>query len=261
MSALAVAAMVAFSCNKDPKPEPKPADDDNPPVKELHQSLKGSDYAILCMDDETFASIENKVSLDLRNNGDNCNWYDWVGNIVGRDTTGANFYGVTPEHKNWYYLKLMDISAGWSGGALNVTLETPGLVDYFADVNKDQSHYYLHFALRMNDTRGLAIYPSWTNGLPKDNGQNLQEGYKVSVGPAKITVYDKVVNGMRELDLVKPISGEFKAGEWNEYEICVADFGYDFSKAEGDNPNLFVANPGTQLYLAYELDAMFYYKK
>jgi len=244
-AAVAAVAMVAVSCQKDPNGKKEKEEE-----KQLHTSLQGSNYAICCMDDDTYASIEEKIMLDLRNNGDNANWYDWAGNIIPIDKTGTNFYGV--DKQNWYYLKLDNISAGWSGGGLNVALTTPGLTEYFAEVAKEPQNYYLHFAYRNNESNtGLAIYPAWVG----------QEAFKFAVGDAKITVYDSSLGRLDEKSLIQPISGQYKVGEWNEYEVCVKDFGYDYTVTEGAAPNVFCANPGTELGKAYELDAIFYYKK
>ena len=244
LATVASISMVATSCHTaDPEPEPEPE-------PELHLSLQGTNYAICCMDDDTFASIEEKISLDLRNNKNDCNWYDWANNIIPVEKSGKNFYGV--DKQNWYHLKLDNISAGWSGGGLNVSLSKAGLIDYFAEVAKEPEKYYLHFAYRNNQANtGLAIYPAWVG----------QEGFKFAVGDASITIYDSSLGRMDEKTVIKPISGEYKVGEWNEYEVCVKDFGYDYTKTQGADPNLFCANPGTELGKEYEIDAIFYYRK
>lgn len=247
-------ATVFASCEKgngnnndsEPAPDPEP---------ELHTSLKGSDYAIVFMDDTTIGSIEEKISLDLRNNGANINWYDWAGNTMGIEKSGKNFYGG--DETSWLAIKLADVGAGWSGAGMNVTSDTPGLKDYFARVAAEPSKYYLHFAYKSSQSgKGAVIYPAWYSN----------DTYKVSIGETAQTVYDSSIGVTEEKELLTPLSGQYKAGEWNEYEICVADFNYDYSAEYSDGAtNVFCvllgADAENDLNKEFEVDAVFYYKK
>lgn len=249
MAAAVAASVVLMSCSKDNTDQGKEPEPDPEPV--LHSSLQGTDYAVLFMDDETADSIIEKISLDLRVNNANVNWYDWAGNTMVLECSGNNFYGLAD--KKWLNVKLADNSAGWSGMGMNVTSDTPGLKDYFARVAAEPDKYYLHFAYKSTQSgKGNVIYPAWY----------AQDSYKVSIGEVAQTVYDSTMGANDEKDLISPLSGSYVANEWNEYEICVSEFNYDYSAESTDSAtNVFCVLPGTDVDKECQLDAVFFYKK
>lgn len=248
LAAASIAAIVLVSCEKK---NVDPTDDDDQDEVVLHESLKGTDYAIIFMDDATAESIIEKVSLDLRVNDANVNWWDWAGNTMILDCTGNNFYGLADTE--WLYIKLADNSAGWSGAGMNVTSDTPGLKEYFARVAAAPEKYYLHIAYKSTQSgKGNVIYPAWYTN----------DAFKVSIGEVAQTVYDATISADDEKDLITPLSGAYKANEWNEYEICVKDFNYDYAAEYTDaNTNVFCVLPGTEVDKECQLDAVFYYRK
>lgn len=207
---------------------------------ETGSSLSGSDYAVVVLDETSLGKISSKVAVNLGPDDSNSFLYVWSDTYTGGTCSGVNFYG---EAADW--TSLVVTSVGWSGCGFFIASEPAGLADWRARVAADPSSYYLHFALkpgkatdihRVQVVWGSTQYAAGLGGSFNDNGNISAE--------------------------LKPLSGTYTPGEWNEYEISVAEMGINFNqslKDGGDNYLTFLSGgvTGTQL----DLDAVFFYKK
>lgn len=210
----------------------KPAD--------LHSSLKGSDYAVVVLDETSLGAIGGNVAVNLGPDDTNSFLYIWDGTYNAGVCSGVNFYGQAAD---WTALTVG--SVGWSGCGFFLSTEPEGLADWRARVAAAPESYYLHFALKPGNEGDIHCISfiwgdtKWAAGIGgdfNDNGAVSNE--------------------------VKPVGGTLVANEWNEFEISVADMGINFNqslKDAGDNYITFLSGgvAGTQL----NLDAVFVYKK
>lgn len=214
--------------------------DDNGGKTETVSSLSGSDYAVVVLDETSLGKISSKVAVNLGPDNSNSFLYVWSETYTGGTCSGVNFYGEAAE-----WTSLVVTSVGWSGCGFFIKSEPAGLADWRTRVAADPSSYYLHFALkpgkatdihRVQVVWGSTQYAAGLGGDYNDNGTISAE--------------------------LKPLSGTYTPGEWNEYEISVAEMGINFNQAlkdDGDNYLTFLSGSveGTQL----DLDAVFFYKK
>ena len=219
----------------------------------LHASLQGSDYYVLFMDDASYAAIEDKVVADFRpstlEDGTVVVNIDvWSGTYTAGTNSGLGFYGAAT---GW--VSFVVGGAGWSGGAwdlYNGETDVPD-VDKVTAIADDLDSYYLHFAYKTNqEGKSHLAYMTWPSAD--------YAGSSFAFGDPAVPYVD---NGIT-YNPVAPVGGEFVVGEWNEYEIPLADMGLDFSQDPLDAAiNLFAFLSGGVAGTTLDLDAVFIYKK
>ncbi|MCD8313953.1 MAG: hypothetical protein LUC24_07320 [Bacteroidales bacterium] len=245
--------MTMVSCSDDDKNEPtvvNPDDPDTPdnpktpdePEDTTPASLTGSDYYVIVLDDDSYELISDNVSLDLRggwqdDNGDyhGDELWIWENTYEGGTCSGLNFYGGVSE-----WCSLVVTNVGWSGlGWCTYLDDEQGVLEH----NIDDS-YYLHFAYKSSQSgTGHEIYVCGPDGT---------EGNHVYFGETALG---------SDYSLVTPVSGEYEAGEWNEYEIPMSTFGLDWSADYSYGANLVCVLSGATAGTTLDLDAVFIYKK
>ena len=94
LSAVVMSTACIFSaCGKDdPKNNGGLKDPDGEENANLHESLKGSEYAVIALDEESYKAIEKKVTLDLRVDETSKFLYVWDQTYTGGVCSGLNFY-------------------------------------------------------------------------------------------------------------------------------------------------------------------------
>lgn len=255
LAGLLLAAVTFASCEKTSSDDGSQIKDDGSSSTDgttLHESLKGSNYYVLFLDDDSYASIEDKVVADFRpavaDEQTIVNIDVWSGTYTAGTNSGLNFYGSV---SGW--VSFVVGSAGWSGGAwalYNGTADVPG-VDKVAAIADDIDSYYLHFAYKTSQSGKSHLgYMTWPSA---DTA-----GSKFAFGDPSVPYVD---NG-ESFTPVLPVSGEFKVGEWNEYEIPLKDMGLDFSAEPLKAAiNLFAFLSGGVSGTTLDVDAVFIYKK
>ena len=236
LSAVALSAACVFSsCQKDGSNKGGLKGEGEKEDTNLPESLKGSAYAVISMDDNSYKAIEKKVLTDLRVDDTSRSLYVWSDTYVGGTSSGLNFYGEASE-----WISLIVTTAGWSGAGFNIHDDAPASA--FVKDAADLANWKFHFAYKGAENLAQAGIIAW-------NGKE----YKFSFGGASF-----VDNGVT-YPLVKPLSGEFVPNEWNEYEIALTETGIDFTVDGKGNYFSFLSGgvQGTTL----DLDAVFFYKK
>lgn len=228
-------------------------DDDEGGEVSLHPSLQGSDYYVLFMDDDSYASIEDKVVADFRPAVDAegntvVNIDVWSGTYTAGTNSNVGFYGAAT---GW--VSFVVGNGGWSGGAwdlYNGVVDVPN-VDKVTAIADDLESYYLHFAYKTaQEGKSHLMYMTWPSA---DTA-----GKSHAFGDPSVPYDD---NGIQYTPIL-PVSGEFVVGEWNEYEIPLADMGLDFSQEPLKAAiNLFAFLSGGVAGTTLDLDAVFIYRK
>ncbi|MGN1211010.1 MAG: hypothetical protein ACI4TM_04945 [Candidatus Cryptobacteroides sp.] len=237
-ASLAVLAMAA-GCTKDNSGandnDNTLKDDEDITIDEtLPESLKGKKYAPIALDEESAAAIKDRVVTDLYVNGSTINLWVWNG-YEGGVSAGLNFYGYAVGQT-----ALTVNSTDWSGAGWCVADEAP--VESF--VGSDSlNDWYFH----------MGYYTSQENKVHLMSVVWAGQSYVFAIGQG--TYVDKDV----PYQAIKPVGGSFKVGEWNEYEICLADMGLDFSKTHIGNYLTVVS--GNEVGTTFVADAIFFYKK
>ena len=252
----AAACLFAVSCGKDDNKGGSLKNNDGGD-SELAASLKYSKYIPVILDGESAKAIESKIAVDLRPN-DTTNWlWIWDETYAGGAGAGLNFYGNTEG-----YTDLIVGSVGWSGGGFCIYSsydkknEETGDTDH---LTADPDPFTL-----IKSTLGTAPQ-DWTFHLAFKGAARQAHligldyagsSYKFVVGEGSMTDAGVTYNA------IAPVSGEYEAGEWMEYEIPVADLGLDYSSEahkNGENVVWFLSGPtaGNEL----KIDAVFFYKK
>ncbi|PKB15519.1 Ig-like domain-containing protein [Flavobacterium sp. 5] len=199
-------------------------------------SLSGSNYFVLQLDDVSFASIQSKVTADLRPDDVNKNLYIWENTLSAGTPAGTNFYGLS---QGW--VSLVVGTVGWSGAGWNTNADF-GPVD-MTDLFDNPGDYYLHIGYKTSQTgRPIAIIVNDGNA----------DG-KFSIGG------DFVDNGTTYPSFATITTD----GKWNSIEVPVTklnELGLFFDKPLVKKNILAVLGGGTA-GTTIDLDAIFYYKK
>lgn len=240
---LAVAAsLLAVSCGKDNNNGGSTKNDGDKITGDAPESLSGSNYFPVILDEESIELIKNKIVLDMRMNPDQGRNLDiWAAGetYTAGDAPGTNFYG----HIGYTQL-VCAAPASWSGGGIsNAKAEE---VSKFADVAAHPEQYYFHLGYKgkANEAHLIRVF-----GLGGE-----KDVYEFAIGQGSVNV-----DGVNYA-AVAPADGEFEAGEWVEYEFSIKDMGLNFG---GADPYVYCMtflsgnNPGAEL----SLDAIFIYKK
>lgn len=250
ISFFAMAAMLStalVSCNKDNGTPGTGNEGGELPGITLPASLSGSEYIVVQLGAEELEAIKSKVTVNMMpyttdSDKDGIALYVWEGTYAGGTCSGLNSYGFTDEWVNLYVT-----SVGWSGAAYNLTAD--GLVDRASDWAKfkaiagNESDWYFHFAYKSEQVSSHVGQIHWAGG-----------DYNFVFGDPAGTFTDG--NEIR----LTPVSGEYKTGEWNEYEVCLADTPINFA-ADATSENFFTFLSGGVTGTTLDMDAIFFYKK
>lgn len=247
-----VASIAAVSCNKDDKGGSTKTDEGGIDTS-LPTALQHSAFIPVVLDGTSFESIKDKVVVDLRVDDKTNNLWVWDKTYTGGAGEGLNFFGNTEG-----YIDLLVGTVGWSGAGFCVyTSFTPegaeepfvAAVDPFEKINgsigADPANWVFHLAYK-GEAR-VAHIIILTFGTKK---------YTFAIGEGSLE--DSGVS----YNAIAPVSGEFEAGEWMEYEIPVQDLGIDFTAKDSANgTNVVTLLSGGVTGTEIKLDAVYYYKK
>lgn len=200
----------------------------------LHESLKGSEYVVVALDDNSLTTLGNKVKLNLGVDDVTRHFYVWDNTYVGGTCAGLNFYGEASE-----WTSLVVTSVGWSGAAWFSDVTIPA----FASSAEDLANWKFHCALKGVAGKAHNIVLTW-------NGAT----YKFAIGDGSIEI-----DGVK-YDAIAPVGGKFTAGIWNEYEVNLVDTGLNYS-VEGKSDNYISILSGGETGKVVDIDALFFYKK
>lgn len=205
---------------------------------ELHASLQGSEYVTISLDEYSTAAIQSKIKASYQLDDTNVFFYIWESTYNAGTASGLNFYG---EATGWTSLVVSTV--GWSGGGWCVV--APEFIPAFVENTADLNNWYFHLAYKGAANVPHCVVLSWQSGE-----------YKFAVGQGTFTD-----NG-QSYPAIAPTSGTFQPNVWNEYEVCLADTGFNYA---ADNTvskaNLAAILSGGQAGVTCDLDAIFFYKK
>ncbi len=209
----------------------------NAKIGELAESLKGSNYTIIQLDETSFSAIEDKVINDLRPDDTNKFLYIWDGTFTGGTPTGLNAYG---QSEGWP--SFIVGGSGWSGAGYAIN-PTYGQID-MTDMYNNPDDYVFHIALKSSQASSSFLF-IFADGTAEA---------KICIGSAAYedggVTYEAYADFTRD-------------GEWHEIEIPASKFrelGVFYNQAFSDvNILAFLAGgvQGTTL----DYDACFFYKK
>lgn len=205
-------------------------------------SLQGSAYVPVSLDAVSTEEIADKIVTNLTVNDQTIFLYLWDGTYIGGNSSGLNFYGDAA-----VWTSIVSAGLGWTGGGFCIADTAP--VAGFCQT-ADLENWYFHFAYKQTKANVPQLMTIiWAS-----------KEYKFAYG-ADYIEYSSSGDGsiVAQHTAIAPVSGEFKLGEWNEYEICLADMGIDFSQTSSGN--YLVVNTEATIGNTLDLDAVFFYKK
>jgi uncharacterized protein YjdB len=200
------------------------------------QSLKGSDYFVVQLDETSFASISSKVIQDLRPNDVEKNLFIWENTFNAGTPAGTNFYGLS---QGWISLVVGNV--GWSGAGFNATAAY-GDIDMTRMFDKPED-YYLHIGFKTSQAT-----PSFAFIL---NDGNVEGRFAIGG--------DFIDNGT----VYKSLAAVTRDGKWNSIDIPVTklnELGVFYNKPFKDK-NVLALLAGGTVGTTVDLDAVFFYKK
>lgn len=205
---------------------------------DLHASLQGSEYVTLALDEYSAKAIEDKIKAAYYVDDTNVFFYIWENTYAAGTSAGLNFYG---EATGW--TSLVVGSVGWSGGGWCVT--NPEYVPAFVSDAADLANWKFHIAYKGAANVNHCVVLYWNGGE-----------YKFAIGQG--TFVDNDV----QYPAISPVGGEFKANAWNEYEVSLAETGFDYTKNNTvSKANLAAILSGGVAGTTLDVDAIFFYKK
>lgn len=217
-----------------------PGGNDNPGgnTGDLHASLQGSEYVTISLDEYSTAAIQNKIKASYQLDDTNVFFYVWEETYAAGTSSGLNFYG---EATGWSSIVVG--SVGWSGAGWCV--KNPEYIPAFVENTADLSNWYFHVAYKgaANVAQCMILY--WRGSE-----------YKFAIGQGSFTDAGVTYNA------IAPTSGTFQPNVWNEYEVCLADTGFNYA-SDNTTPaaNLAAVLSGGVPGTTCDLDAVFFYKK
>lgn len=232
---------------------------------EMPASLKGSDYIVLSLGDEEYEYIEdnakvcNMMPYNINNDeskpGIALYIWDQGGQLTYSpgEASGINSYGFG---EGWVSFVVAQV--GWSGAGYSFTKD--GVADRadaiakFAEIEKNPGNWYFHFAYKSEQDA-----KSHVGGIAWKDAAGNEVKYEFVFGDPTGTFDD----GGKVTNRILPVSGEYRKGEWNEYEIKISDTPIDYSVATGmtAGTNLFWMLSGPDTGTTLDLDAIFFYRK
>lgn len=225
--------------------------DDGGSSVQLPAALTGSDYYVFFLGESEYKAIEKKVSANLMPNSSNVFVDVWQTGetYTGAETVGLNSFGFG---EGWLAFAV-NTGTTWSGGAISTRPSEDGTVALpAADLSKimdNPSEWYFHFALK-SDVAGESHVIDLYWGDQENGGSH----YPVVAGANPGDFTDGVTT------YPVPVSGEYKVGEWNEYEIPISQTGLNFNLPIAAG-NLVAFLSGGTAGKTLNLDAVFIYKK
>ncbi|NME68124.1 Ig-like domain-containing protein [Flammeovirga aprica] len=201
------------------------------PVPEV---LQGEDYYVISLDETAFATIESKVTYDLRTDDVDKNFYIWENTLLAGQPSGNNYFGL---EEGW--MSLVVGSVGWSGAGYNVGSGF-GSIDMTPLYNNPEE-YYFHVA--MKSASASTVYTLiFSDGIAE----------------AKV-----VMGAGPDGDGVAPYGDFERNGEWQEISIPLTHLheqGVFYNQAVS-NVNIFAFLAGGNSGDTVDVDAVFFYKK
>lgn len=210
--------------------------------EELHASLKGSEYVIVSLDEYSTAAIKDKIKASYQVDDTNVWFYIWDENPQTYDPGtggGLNFYGEA----TGYTSLVVSGRANWSGGGWCVL--NPEYIPAFAESTADLKNWYFHIAYKGAAGVPHCIILYWQG-----------KEYKFVIGQGTF------VDGAFSAAAIAPTSGAFQPNVWNEYEVCLADTGFNYATANTvSKANIAAVLSGGVAGTTLDVDAIFFYKK
>ncbi len=201
------------------------------------ESLNGSNYYVIALDEASFQSISENVVADLRANEEDAFLYIWENTYEAGTSTGPNSYGQVD---GWISLSVTNV--GWSGFGINVK-DTEKL-NLMAAISEKPEDYYLHIAIKGRTATTHLI------GLESTQGK-----WGIAIGPNAFvdggTTYPAFANYTTD-------------GEWNHIDIPMTEFTNNGVYYRNDNTadfNVLYVLSGGVNGTSLDLDAVFIYKK
>lgn len=226
--ATVVATHGAFSANCVVTVTPKELD-----PGDLPESLQGSDYYIVHLDESTSPFIEGKISEDFRPDEVSKFLYVWDDTFSAGTPNGLNFYD---QAEGWVSLIVGNV--GWSGAGYNVSADY-GEID-MTNLYNNPEDYVFHIALKSGQEYSSFMF-IFSDGTSEA---------KIVVGPAP-------------LEDIAPTMEFPRDNEWHSLEIPVTklnELGVFYNEPFSD-VNIFAFLAGGVQGVTLDLDACFFYKK
>ncbi|MDR0730017.1 MAG: hypothetical protein LBF19_07860 [Prevotellaceae bacterium] len=244
---------IAFACSSGANDDPDPntggdtTDVPTPPIPvDLHESLKGSDYYVIYLDDVSFAALGGdlqgtRVKKKLLPDDVVNTIFNWITEGTGLLTydfgtaNGPNAYGQPEGYMAWVVS-----THGWSGGGFLLNTDLTELSNNAAD-------YHFHFAIKSPTNQPNAGYQfnfGWP-GVPRDGEIKIYAGPPAQAPANTAWVEDYPHDG-----------------EWHHFDVpmsTIAGRGWIWpSSGEGYLPSF---SSGGVAGTEFNLDAVFIYKK
>lgn len=214
------------------QPSQNPETPEDPPVPGgLHPSLSGYDYVLLALDEVSKSSLEGRVKADYTVDGVNSFLYIWEDTYSAGTSSGTNFYGIS---EGWTSLRVG--SKGWSGAGWNVS--NPASLPSFTGPSADLTSWVFHIAYKGAAHVPHTVVVYWAG-----------EEYKFVIGQGSS-------DGR---SAIRPVSGTFVPGGWNEYEVSLSQMNLPFSERSGGN--ICAVLSGSTPGVTIDVDAIFFYRK
>lgn len=200
------------------------------------ESLNGSDYYVVQIDETSYNTISDRVVQDFRPDDETRFLYIWDGTFNGGNSVGTNFYGLD---ETWVNLSVGNI--GWSGGGYFVSAESE-TIDMTRMFDNPED-YYLHIGLKTGQSASSFLF-ILNDGISEA---------KIAIGgdyDDNGTVFPEYTNITRD-------------NEWNSIEIPVSylnELGLYYNETFQDVNILAFLAGGTE-GTTLDMDAVFFYKK
>lgn len=200
-----------------------------------HESLNGTDYYVIALDELAYQVVEDEVTHDFRPDGVNKNLYVWDGTFNEGTSVGNNFYGV---EQSWVSLVVGNV--GWSGAGYNVGPDF-GTID-MSNLYDNPEDYYLHMAFKSEQANTSYLF------ILNDGGSDVKFAVGGSFDDAGVT-YTSQFDFDRD-------------GEWYSVDIPVTylnSIGLYYEDTFSDVNILALLAGGTE-GTTLDMDAVFFYK-
>ncbi len=202
------------------------------------ESLQGSDYYLIQIDESSYSSIKDKVIADLRPDDveNSKNLFVWESTFTAGTCSGLNFYG---ESEGW--VSFIVGSVGWSGAGYNIGTAYDS-VD-MTNLYNNPDDYVFHIALKSSQTSSSYLF-------------TFEDG--TSSASVCIGSYDYVDNGVT----YAAYADFTRDGEWHSIEIPVSklkSLGVYYNEPFND-ANVFSFLAGGTAGVTLDMDAIFFYK-
>lgn len=202
-----------------------------------YSCLNGSNYYLIYMDDNTAASLGDKVVEDLRPDDSSKFLYVWNNTYTAGTCSGPNAFG---EVADW--VNMIVTNVGWSGLGFNCT--DMNLLNGLATVTDNPNDYYLHIAIKGTSPVTHLFAVDGTAGSAK-----------IVLGPSSFT--DNGATYPKYSDYTTD-------GEWNQIDVPVSYLtkqGLSFTTDNTNPQNVFWALSGGTQGTQLQIDGIFFYKK